>query len=42
MNTENWKFLNEPVWKWALFILGLILILHFWYGVLAELGMNVE
>ena len=30
----NWDFLNEPVWRWFLFIGALILIMTAWRAIL--------
>lgn len=30
----GWSFLNEPLWRWAVFIVALIFILWAWRGVL--------
>lgn len=30
----GWKFLQEPLYRWALFILALILILTAWRAIL--------
>ena len=37
MNPFEFKFLQESMWQWAIFILALILILKFWHGVLKEI-----
>jgi len=36
-NPVSWKFLNEPIWKWFAFIVGMGLLLNFWHGVLKEI-----
>lgn len=30
----GWDFLNEPLWRWALFVLALIFILTAWRAIL--------
>lgn len=31
----GWKFLQEPLWRWAIFIIALIFILAAWGRVLS-------
>lgn len=33
-NPFAWSFLDEPLWRWAVFVIALGLILHAWNGVL--------
>lgn len=33
----NWPFLNEPAWRWFLFVGALLLFLIVWGGVLRHL-----
>lgn len=35
-NPLQLQFLNEPFWKWVVFIIALGLFLHAWRAVLAE------
>lgn len=34
-NLIDWPFLNEPLWRWALMVGALLLILWGWKGVIA-------
>ncbi len=36
--TADWTFLNEPLYRWAIFIFALGLILMAWRGVLGFIG----
>lgn len=31
----NWTFLNEPLWRWAIFIVAIGFILWAWGGILS-------
>lgn len=31
----DWEFLNEPFWRWIMFIVALSLVTFAWNGVLA-------
>lgn len=31
---KNWPFLNEPLWRWAIFVIALIFILMAWKCIL--------
>lgn len=33
-NPLAWKFMNEPLWRWFMFILAMNLLLAAWVGVL--------
>lgn len=34
----DWTFMDEPLWRWAIFIFALGLILMAWRGVLEFIG----
>lgn len=34
-NTVGWKFLNEPLYRWAIFFGAIMLIAWGWKGVLS-------
>lgn len=34
-NPLAWSFLNEPLWRWFVFIIALGLMLRAWQGVLS-------
>lgn len=34
MNAVDWKFLNEPLWRWFIFVGVLMLIVFAWSGVI--------
>ena len=36
-NPLGWKFLQEPLWRWFVFIVAMGLILHSWRSVLNEI-----
>ena len=36
-NPLAWKFLQEPLWRWFVFIVAMGLILHSWRSVLNEI-----
>lgn len=31
----NWEFLNEPLWRWFLFVIALSLMLFAWGAILS-------
>jgi len=31
----GWTFLNEPLWRWFIFVIALIMILWAWSGILS-------
>lgn len=33
----TWPFMSEPIWRWAIFILALMLIITSWKGVLRHM-----
>ncbi len=35
METVNWDFLDEPLWKWFLFLGALALMTWGWNGILS-------
>lgn len=34
MSPLNWRFLDEPMWRWAVFAIAMIFILAAWNTVL--------
>lgn len=34
-NLFSWPFLNEPIWRWFVFIVAISLFMAAWAGVLA-------
>lgn len=33
----NWPFLQEPIWRWAIFVLLLIVIFFMWSTIIAHM-----
>lgn len=33
-NPLAWRFMNEPLWRWFVFVVALGFLLHAWRGVL--------
>lgn len=33
-NLADWPFLNEPIYRWFVFLIIVILFLHVWNGVM--------
>lgn len=38
----NWPFLQEPIWRWFVFIVAMGLLLQAWKGVLRHMEGVVE
>lgn len=36
-NPLTWPFLNEPIWRWFVFLLAISFLLRAWRGVLNEM-----
>lgn len=36
-NTGEWKFLDEPIWRWTVFLIAIGLILGGWSGIVRGL-----
>lgn len=34
-NLTNWPFLQEPIWRWFVFLIAIGLFLNVWNGVLS-------